>query len=394
MSETSTDPASSLRRPLFNALLVAAVSIGAALLGLTGMWDMFRIVPERPDPLVSLVFALPGCVALVFKQRRPGTVLVIVSVLWLADIVTVSSLGALIVVADALWTATRYGSETMRRRILVGIIIVLAILTVATIVRTRDFAVIFVVVLSLAAVFGTTYWAAAAVGRATELAQMHRRERVAAAVDAERERGDALRREREVMARELHDLVAGHVSAVALSAEAAMLSTPEGDEVRPMLRSIRSSSLQAHDALRSMIAVLRAGDAEIAAPDRWDIVDDLVRDARGQGVEVRVTGRPSAAMSLPVEQTVVRIVRESLANAVRHSPHRTAHVVVDDDTVMIRTGGTATRETPIAGNGWGLQLLAERVRALGGTFTAGPEGGDWVVRAVFPRIRVDEGETA
>jgi signal transduction histidine kinase len=92
----------------------------------------------------------------------------------------------------------------------------------------------------------------------------------------------------------------------------------------------------------------------------------------------------------PVDQAVTRIVQESLANCVRHAAGAEVAVVldtVDGDGVRVRVdsqGGRAVTHPPIEGSGWGLELLRERARALGGRLEAGPTEGGWSVRATIP----------
>nr|WP_277348946.1 ATP-binding protein [Microbacterium sp. CFH 90308] len=201
------------------------------------------------------------------------------------------------------------------------------------------------------------------------------------------------------MARELHDLVAGHVSAMAIRAEAA-LSAPgsadgsgsgaPADTDRAALRAVRDSSLEAHRALRSMIAVLRSGADALSAPLRRDALPALVEDARRHGLTVTLDDAIAGDVPAPVDQALARIVQESLANCLRHAAGADVQVTLDADDSDVRVrvdsrGGAPLERPALVGSGWGLELLAERARALGGRLQAGPVPGGWSVQAEIPR---------
>src|SRR5690606_22228085 len=119
-------------------------------------------------------------------------------------------------------------------------------------------------------------------------------------------------RERESMARELHDAVAGHVMAMAIRAEAALSSAPDEQRDRAALQAVRDAGMDAHAALRSMITVLRSGDGELQPAPRLEDLDGIVSDARRAGLRVRVQGMPADELGLEpgdaAAQTVVRVV--------------------------------------------------------------------------------------
>lgn len=371
-------------------MLVACIL--AAVLGIGGLWDSMRLFPEHVSPLWGLVFSIPGCALLLLKEKHPLVVLCLTAALWLGDLLLVGGIGTLLVFIDALWTASLRGSARVRRAILVGIGLTVAALTTIATIRTPTVGTFVVIALSSSAILGTTYWAATAVARANEQAELHRRERDAVAERASRERSAALQAEREAMARELHDLVAGHVSAVALRSEAALLAgtdDPVHANERSALRAIRESSLQAHGALRTMISVLRAGDSDLRAPERWESLPVILADAERAGLTVTMTSDEVQDLPAHVEQTAVRVVREGLANAARHSSGnavelRVRHTPGEAVEITITSLGATSSANDLGGNGWGLDLLRERIAALGGSLTAEPRGNSWVLRATLP----------
>ncbi len=375
-------------RSLVEAMAYAALAVLACLLGLVGLWSLFSVLPMPVSPWWSLATGLPACVLVVFRRKAPIPLLWVALALFVVDLLTVGGVVTLIVVLDLLYAATVAASAPTRRRLLIGIAIGVVATTAAALTRTGDPRVAVLIGLQLGALAGMDYWYATAVAQANELVVLHR----ARAEEAERrsalERAEAVRSEREQMARELHDLVAGDVSAIAIRASAALSIDNAPDADRAALRAVRESSLQAHQALRSMIAVLRAGTGEVAARRRGSL-PELVADAQRHGLTVTLDDALPDGIPSPVDQAVTRIVQEALTNCVRHAAGARVDVRLDADGGEVRVrvdsrGGAPAPVAPVRGNGWGLDLLRERARALGGTVDAGPADDGWSVRARLP----------
>ncbi|MFK4729109.1 histidine kinase [Agromyces mediolanus] len=376
-------------RPLVDALGIAAISVLAAAIGLNQVWDALSVIPEPVSPWWGVVVSVPAFVAVALKRRMPRTGLAVTATITVVSLFTVGGLGAFLALLDLLWIVTLTASPVARRRILLGCAAATAALTALTLAVTADLRIAVLVGLQLGALLGTDYWWATAVAQANELAELHRREAAEVVADAERQRDTALQHERDAMARELHDLVAGHVSAMAIRAEAALSSPPDAGGDRAALRAVRDSSLEAHEALRSMIAVLRAGGGELAVPPRLDRVPDFVAAARRAGLEVHFDAVATDGLSAPVEHLAARVVQEGLANCVRHAAGGRVAVSIESDEggLLVRVDsrdGRPLERPSLPGNGTGLATLAERVRALGGRFDAGPVGAGWSVRAALP----------
>lgn len=376
-------------RPFVDALGIAALSIVTAAVGVGQVWDAVSIVPAAISPWWGVVIAAPAVLAVAAKRRFPRTGLAVTAALFAVSLVTVGGVGILVALLDLLWTVTLAASPAARRRILVGCAAATAGMFGLALVITADMRVAVLVGLQLGALLGTDYWWATAVAQANEIAELHRREAREVAIDAERERDAALQRERDAMSRELHDLVAGHVSAMAIRAESALSLPADAGGDRAALRAVRDSSLEAHQALRSMIAVLRAGGGEFVVPPRLDRVPEYVEAARRAGLDVRFESGEAAGIPVAVEQVAARVVQEGLANCVRHAAGgRVAVSIAPGATgLLVRVDsrdGRPIEHPPLAGNGSGLVMLGERVRALGGRFDAGPVGAGWSVRASLP----------
>ena len=199
-------------------------------------------------------------------------------------------------------------------------------------------------------------------------------------------------REREQLARELHDTVAHHVSAIAIRAQAGRVVAASHPEAAvDALEVVEEEASRTLAELRIMVGGLREDEAPALAPQPG--VADLERLARSVGdrprVEVDLSGdlddlRPS------VGAAIYRIAQESITNAVRHARHATrinVRVTGDDDCVRltVRDDGDASA-TGRSSPGYGLVGMTERAMLLGGSFEAGP-GPDrgWTVNAVLPR---------
>jgi signal transduction histidine kinase len=210
----------------------------------------------------------------------------------------------------------------------------------------------------------------------------------------------ALLEERQRIARELHDVVAHHMSVIAIQAEAAPYKTAAPPpELVESFGEIRASALAGLTELRRVLGVLRTGDPGTAPQPGLADLEGLLDSARSGGVSVTVTcsGNPG---TLPegVDLSAYRIVQEALSNAMRHAPG--SHVQVDvayqgdglaievrNDAVARVLAGSRARaaESLAAGGGHGLVGMRERATMLGGSLAAGPTGdGGFRVSAVLP----------
>ena len=207
----------------------------------------------------------------------------------------------------------------------------------------------------------------------------------------------AILQERARIARELHDVVAHHMSVIAIQAEAAPLQTPDAPEaVKADLAQIRATALEALTEMRRILGVLREGDTpDAAAPQPGlDRLDDLLASARAGGLHVTLAGPPPTDVPPGVGLSAYRIVQESLSNAMRHAPGADVTVALDDhgDQLDVSvTNGPARRPTDrepdvaVAGAGIGLTGMRERAAMLGGELLAGPTAdGGFAVTARLP----------
>lgn len=199
-------------------------------------------------------------------------------------------------------------------------------------------------------------------------------------------------REREQLARELHDTVAHHVSAMVIRAQAGRVVA----ESRPgaaveALEIIEAEGSRTLTEMRTMVGALRERDDADLAPQRG--AADIERLARSLGdeplVEVHLSG-DLEDLSPSVGAATYRIAQESITNATRHARHATRIVVLvagerDYIRLTVRDDGDPV-STIRPRDGYGVVGMTERATLLGGTLQVGPDPDrGWVVDAVLPR---------
>jgi len=200
--------------------------------------------------------------------------------------------------------------------------------------------------------------------------------------------------ERTRIARELHDVVAHHMSLIAVRAETAPYRLSDLPEpVRAEFQSLSEAAREALADMRRLLGVLRYDQPAGRAPQpQLSDLPALVDAARQAGVLVELSvPQPLDRVPAGVGVCAYRIVQESLSNVGRHAPGAVVTVSVDhgDDAVLLRVangpGGPAEPAAHGRGPGQGLLGMRERVALLGGWLSAGPApDGGFVVAAVLP----------
>ncbi|MEU9853210.1 sensor histidine kinase [Streptomyces sp. NPDC047974] len=209
--------------------------------------------------------------------------------------------------------------------------------------------------------------------------------------EAERARRTLLE-ERARIARELHDVVAHHMSVITVQADSAPYRIPELPEAaREEFASIAGSARESLAEMRRLLAVLRSdgSEGERAPQPGLDRLQQLVEATVRAGLPAELSlaaeladGRTEVPQAVGL--SAYRIVQEALANVVRHAPGAPTRVSVREDgsgllTVLVVNGPAAEPVSPLegAGTGHGLVGMRERVRLTGGTLDTGPlpDGG-------------------
>ena len=211
------------------------------------------------------------------------------------------------------------------------------------------------------------------------------------AVARDRMREQAKSQERESLARELHDTVAHHVSAIAIQAQAglALSAGVEGAAV-DALHVIEDEASRTLDEMRAMVGALRRGDeADFSPQPGVADIEGLVASAGGDlDIAVRFAGDLDA-LRPAVDAAVYRLAQESLTNVARHARGATSvqvDVVATEHHVRLSVTDDGRGASADPDAGYGLVGMRERALLLGGSLDAGPaRDGGWSVVAVLPR---------
>ncbi|MFE5158385.1 sensor histidine kinase [Streptomyces sp. NPDC056697] len=237
----------------------------------------------------------------------------------------------------------------------------------------------------------------------------------------EREREAIRQGQRLEHARELHDFVAHHVTAIVAQTKAARFTAAAGHTQSPedldrMLAQIERAGSQALGSMRAMVSSLRDHTGASATtrptgdPAGLRGLRDLTEEFSEVGPPAELTLAPELAdRPLPpgILTTVHRVVQESLTNVRKHAtgvgrvevrigvrpgaPEQLEVSVVDDG----QGGASPAAERSVEGSGYGLVGLAERVEKVNGRITTGPrDGGGWHVVAVLPLNKADKADSA
>ncbi|HSL58361.1 MAG TPA: histidine kinase [Acidimicrobiales bacterium] len=368
--------------------LVAAVDLGGAVSARAGA----EVQAAPLGPVVVLLVAAHAGLLWRWRRRRPlavlGGVAVVAIVAAAAAPPGLLSTTSGVVLVVAVYAAAAWSGHRRWAALLpalgAGLLVLGAI---------DDDAAVGQALAVAAAVVGLP-WTAGVAARSRRLYVEEVEQRLAR---AEADRDESARRavadERAHIARELHDVVAHHVSLIGVQAGAARASIGrDPDRTRDALLAIEGASRTAVEELRTLLAVLRDGDepAALSPPPGLGDLPRLVEGVRAAGLDVdlQLSERPVEPL---IGLSAFRIVEEALTNVVRHSAAGRAEVVaeVDDRAVRVRVHdpGPARAAPDGTGAGRGLVGAAERAALFGGVLRAGPEGPGWTMEAVLPAGR-------
>jgi signal transduction histidine kinase len=369
--------------------LAAGAVLAVAAVGEAGLRAAAGQSSAPPFILISCLLALATTTPVLFMATATAALaLTAASVLSLVPFHSLTIGGA----AALLFASYRLGSHDARLRML-GLFIPFWVLTVAD-SGTGESRVL---TLSLASLSPAAAWLGAA-SRSRRDAQAHTAAREVISGTAFEH---AARGERARIARELHDVVAHHISMVAVQAETARLATP-GMPVAGArkLSAIGDTARAALAEMRSLLGVLRedaAGDvAELRRPQpglkQLNELLDAAREASGAGTRLIVRGSP-VALDPGAELAAYRIAQEALTNARRHAPGAAVdvelHYTLDALWLRVRDNGpgpSGPAQPPSSGHG--ITGMGERAAAVGGQLRIGAaHGGGFVVEATLP-VRV------
>jgi signal transduction histidine kinase len=345
-------------------------------------------VPARPFDGVALLVIALQCLPLAVRRRWPALCVALVSLGFVIGQVqgyhsfASNALGIVLVSTGAHLARRRRLTAAALSMGYVGLAVVLDRLTGAE--RVDEFVTFY---LAMALAWGVGTWL-----RSNRAAEAERRLRVAE---------ESRTAERTRIARELHDVVTHHVTAMVVQTEAARYLTAAPDRLDETLTAVSDTGRRAIGDLRNLLDLLDPRHEGPARAQPEVGLGALVEQTRraGQPVELTEEGTPSPSAG-SAERTVHRVVQESLTNALKHAHGSPTAVAVHYDdreiTVRVSTDGPDARTGPQAGSrggprpapagsGRGLAGLRERVTALGGELTAHrSDDGGFVVLARIP----------
>ncbi|GAA2875373.1 histidine kinase [Streptosporangium fragile] len=363
---------------------LASFACGLVLLAVGSYQHRWASAPLFVGPLAVT------CAGVAVRRSRPLLSLGLGAAAFVGDFAMGPSLGTVLIVTDNLYAGVRYGPRALGKWML-GVTSVLAILMGVAAWIVLNHVGLGVALLVQAGLVGVTPVSTGMIMRQLEdqaAAERARAEQVARL--AELDRTAAVQAERNRMARELHDMIANHFSAIAIQSTA-VLSRKDLDaqSVRTVLESIRENSVEGLGEMRAMIGLLRQdGEEPEAVRRRVTEAGELAERAREAGLDVRLrVDGDVRELPASVDLAGYRIVQESLTNALKHGG-KAADVVIGYRPGLV----TRVVDNPVSGAGRGLPPgagtgivgMRERAALVGGLLEAGPHDDGWRVRAELP----------
>ncbi|HEX4222391.1 MAG TPA: histidine kinase [Pseudonocardiaceae bacterium] len=357
--------------------------------------DLAQLVPFGSGvPLWGRLLELTLMCGLELLRRRVPGGLVLATVGLAVDVALGVSLPVLFVYTDFLYAATLYGSRRTSR-VMIGVAVLGPLgLLVGLLGYAHNLHVALVVTLGIVPFVITPVWWAAHVRQQRDVADAERANAAQLAKIAELDRRASLAAERGRMARDLHDVIAGHLSAIAIQSGAALAMADDPRTARTVLTSVRENSVHALEEMRAMIGLLRADtkaiEDETTAPARLAELSRLVASARAGGMQVTVESTVDGGeLPVAIDLTAYRIAQEALTNTMKHAPGGRVRIQITKraGVLTVEVGNDLHPEASAQakeGSGHGLLNMRARADAVGGTLIAGPVGTGWLVRAELP----------
>ncbi|GAA1285395.1 histidine kinase [Pseudonocardia aurantiaca] len=386
------------RREWVQDVLIAALYLAAGaglLLVVPEIAVSWRDGPADPPLWPSMAAIAVASLGEVVRRRLPviGLVVATVAVLYGVLVTGSSPIGVLLAFGDLLYCAVRFTSRRTSWAVTGTVCTVVATLALLSLIAGGGRAAL-VTVLNLAMLLSIPVFWGYEVRRHSEQADIERERAEQAHRMAELDRAAAVAGERARMARDLHDVIAGQLSGIAIQSEAALnLDDPDPATLRRVLTAVRRDSLASLTEMRAMIGLLRAdgaGDADPrTSPAGLDRLGTLLEAGRASGLRIEVDDRRPDGVHVPaaVDLAAFRIVQESLTNAAKHAPGSEVHLCLDQragELVIELDNNLVPDAPPGGGTGTGLLGLGERATAVGGNVRAGADGLCWRVRAALP----------
>jgi signal transduction histidine kinase len=374
---------------------VGYFAVGAALLLVVPEITIDWWVDAAPPMWTSMAAIAVASSGEVLRRALPVVGLLIATAALLAGVLFTGEtpLGVLLAFGDLLYCAVLFTSRRASIAVAGTVGVVVAGLALTSLVAAGGRAAL-ITVLNLALLLAVPLLWGYEVRRHSEQAEAERERAEQARRMAELDRAAAVAAERARMARDLHDVIAGQLSGIAIQSEAALnLTDPDPATLRRVLTAVRRDSVASLTEMRAMIGLLRAdgaGDADPrTSPAGLDRLDALLDTGRAAGLRIEVDDRRPEGVPVPaaVDLAAYRIVQESITNAAKHAPGSAVRLTLAHgygELLIELDNDLAPGAPPGDGTRTGLLGLAERASAVGGSVSAGPDGEHWRVRASLP----------
>lgn len=367
-------------------------------------------------PPIRWVLLAAMCALQLLRRRRPVTGLALAAVPVGLDALSGLSLPIILVLSELVYAATLYSTAGRSRRVVQAVVAICVAAAIVTVMVSEDLRLTVLVILIGAAVLLSPLQAALAVRHHRDRADWERERATTQQQIAELDHSAAILGERTLMARELHDVISGHLSAIALQSEAVLRAEVSGgwpaERTHQVLAAIRTQSVQALSAMRSMIDMLQ--DDSRGPLDDLDELPMTLSGAlgtlrtlvEGSGSTLSVSLNPDPLTGIPpvVDLAGYRVALEAVTNAVKHAHGQritlTVTILGGQLSMVISNpvaAAATSRSTPTgsltsrgaAADGNGLANMLRRVTTVGGRFEAGPNSSSlasWSVSARFPIV--------
>ncbi|PWC04685.1 sensor histidine kinase [Mycetocola zhujimingii] len=378
-----------------NALWRGTPVVLTALLGIGYVIGVAVIDSESAGqryPWLPGAIVVAQAVVLLGRYRAPVVVLIATAALDALMLLISSgeaSTGTFAVII-AVYSYTRERREASHYLLPAAIAVVSIVLTIITVQSSLEvpgeLALPFAL-LRAALTFGLPVILAEVVDGRARLVEALRERADAAERERERLAQDAVREERALMARELHDIAAHHLTGIIVSAQAAdALRATDPDRAGKYIRRVQSDARTTLNNLRQTVGLLRAdGEGSLAPVPSIEQLPGLITEASVAGSPVALSESGTPVDIGPLTGiTVYRMVQESLANAARHAPGSPRSVELEygenDLRVTVRNGPVSQAVAPESGSRprFGLVGMAERADLIGGRLRTGPStDGGW-----------------
>ena len=386
-------------------------------------WEAIGLVPQNWWHAITVALMI---IPITLRTRRPGLALTLGFLITALDLSIGFNMGILLCLSDLLYSfALRSERRSVRVTMLVLSVFPTAAIGLMFLPSVRADGAVSISLLLFAVLLLPLWWASEVrtghpIWQESDTREQLEAERHASVLRAQAvKRRAAIEAERRSMARELHDVVSSQVSAIALTSGAVLNAEPDTDRDRAALENVRRTSVEALDQLGEMVRLLRGDAADPDAREDGDEPDrageiagysrllesttwqDVIERARNHGLIVEESGHPPEELSPALHHVLLRVLQESLTNALKYSDGAAVvEVSKRQHRLLLRiTSATPRTANEVGlGSGTGLIAMRERVELMGGKFQAKPRADDskealpstesvgsrWVVEADLP----------